>query len=105
MAGEDASSLLAEIIDSYLEDTPPRLQALAEAVAQADAVALKKSAHAFRSLSVTVGGITVAQLCETLEAMGRAGTTEGAEALVGQVQTEYERLTAALQLQHPGRQV
>ena len=105
MAGEDAASFLAQIIKSYLEDAPPRLQAISKAVAHADATALKKSAHAFRSLSVTIGAIPVSQLCEALEAMGRAGTTEGASTLVEQLQAEYERLEVTLQLEHPGRQV
>jgi len=71
-------------------------------VALSDAAALQKSAHAFRSLSATVGGMPVAQLCEALEAIGRAGTTAGASTLVQQLQAEYERLEAALQLDHPG---
>jgi len=104
MAGEAAASVLAEVIESYLEDARPRLSAIAQAVALSDAAALRTSAHAFRSLSVTVGAIPVAQLCEALEAMGRAGTTVGAQALVSQLQTEYERLEAALQLEHPEKQ-
>ena len=52
------------------------------------------------SLSVTVGGIPLAQVCEALETMGRAGTTVGAEVLVKQLQIEFERLEAALQLEH-----
>jgi signal transduction histidine kinase/CheY-like chemotaxis protein/HPt (histidine-containing phosphotransfer) domain-containing protein len=105
MAGEDAASVLAEIIESYLEDAPPRLLAVSKAVAEVDAVTLQKSAHALRSLSVTVGAIPVSQLCEALEAMGRVGTTEGASKLVEQLQAEYERLEAALQLEHSRRQV
>ena len=105
MAGEDAASVLAEIIESYLEDAPPRLQAITKAVAEADAATLQKSAHALRSLSVTVGAIPVSQLCEALEAMGRAGTTKGDSTLVEQLQAEYQRLEAALQLEHSRRQV
>jgi len=96
MAGEAAASVLAEIIESYLEDARPRLQAITQAVALSDAVAVQKSAHAFRSLSVTVGAIPVAQLCEALETMGRAGTTVGAQKLLEQLQDEYERLEKTL---------
>jgi len=98
MAGEDASLVLAEVLEGYLEDAPSRLQAIERAVVAADADALRKSAHALRSLSAIVGGIAVVQLCEALETMGRAGTTAGAETLVMQLQAEYERLKAALQL-------
>jgi len=100
MAGDDAPSVLAEVISSYLEDAPPRLKAITLAVADGDAAAVQKSAHAFRSLSVTVGGIPLAQVCEALETMGCAGTTVGAEVLVKQLQIEFERLEAALLLEH-----
>jgi len=105
MAGEAAASVLAEVIESYLEDAPPRLQAITQAVKQKDAAALQTSAHAFRSLSVTVGAIPVAQLCEALEVMGRNRTTVGAQALVSQLQGEYEQLELALQLEHPEKQL
>ncbi|HCF30577.1 MAG TPA: hypothetical protein DEV81_26045 [Cyanobacteria bacterium UBA11049] len=105
IAGEDAASFLADIINSYREDAPIRLQAILEAVAQKDAIALHKSAHAFKSLSTTVGAVSVAQICVTLEAMGKAGTNAGASTLVQQLQSEYQRSLAALSLQHLGRQV
>ena len=100
IAGEAAASVLAEIIQSYLNDAPLRLQAINQAVVLSDAIALQKSAHAFRSLSVIVGAVPVAQLCEALEAIGRAGTTVSAKTLVKQLQAEYKRLEAALQLEH-----
>jgi CheY-like chemotaxis protein/HPt (histidine-containing phosphotransfer) domain-containing protein len=105
MAGDDDCSILAEIISSYLEDALPRLEAIIQAVADADALGLRASAHAFKSLSATMGGIAVAQLCGSLEALGRTGTTVGAEKLLPQLQFEYERLEAALHKEHPARQV
>jgi len=96
MAGDDAPAVLAEVISSYLKDAPPRLQAISKAVALSDALALQNSAHAFRSLSVIVGAIPVAKLCETLETMGRTGTTVGAEKLMKQLQVEYEHLEKTL---------
>ena len=99
MAGEDAVSFLADIIDSYLEDAPIRMQAIKEALACADAVALHKSAHAFKSLGATVGAITVAQVCAAIEAIGQAGTIAGTSKLMQQLQVEYERSKAALLLE------
>lgn len=99
LAGEAGASVLEEVISSYLEDAPRRLQALTQAVMGSDAAAVQKSAHALRSLSVTIGAAPVAQLCVALEAIGRAGTTAGAQVLVKQLQAEYERLEAALLLE------
>jgi HPt (histidine-containing phosphotransfer) domain-containing protein len=97
MTGNDAE-MMAEIIDSYLEDAPQRLSAIASAVEQNDAALLRSTAHSLRSLSVTIGAMPLAQLCYQLEAMGRAGTIS-ASTLVLQLEKEYQRVEAALQLQ------
>ncbi|MGI2904052.1 response regulator [Tolypothrix sp. VBCCA 56010] len=98
MTGNDAE-MMAEIIDSYLEDAPQRLSAIASAVEQKDAALLRSTAHSLRSLSVTIGAMPLAQLCSQLEAMGRAGTIS-ASTLVLQLEKEYQRVEAALQLEH-----
>jgi CheY-like chemotaxis protein len=102
MTGDDAE-MLAEIIDSYLEDAPQRLSAIAEAVDKADASVLGSTSHSLRSLSVTIGAMPLAKLCAELEAMGRAGTTVSASTLVLQLEKEYQRVEAALQLQHSSK--
>ena len=121
MAGEHAAEVLAEVIDCYLEDAPQKVHAINDAVAQKDAVALENSAHALKSMSFTVGAIPLAQMCEALETMGRDGTTDSEKAapvscpllggndgvvyrLVSQLKAEYERVEAALHLEHPRRQ-
>jgi signal transduction histidine kinase/DNA-binding response OmpR family regulator len=103
IAGDD-TEILRELIDTYLEDAPQRLQTISEAIDKADAVLLRRTAHSLRSLSVTIGATPLAQICQQLEAMGQAGTTLSASTLVSQLKTEYQRVEAALQLQHPKRQ-
>ena len=100
----DDTESFAEFIDGYLNDAPQRLVAIGNAIAQGDAAALRSAAHALRSLSVTFGAIPLAQVCQELEAMGRAGSTVSGSTLMLQLQTEYQRVENALQLQHPSRQ-
>ena len=98
MAGDDADELLAELFDSYLEETPQRLQSIESAVLGEDAEALYKAAHALKSLSATVGATHLAQLAEALETIGRAGTvTAEVAALLEQLKPESKRVEAALQ--------
>jgi PAS domain S-box-containing protein len=104
MTGDDAAEILAEFIDGYLEDAPQRLLAIVNAIARGDAVALRSAAHALRSLSVTVGAMPLAQLCEELEAIARADHLVSASTLILQLKTEYQRVKTALQLQHPQNQ-
>ncbi|MBE9126471.1 MULTISPECIES: PAS domain S-box protein [unclassified Coleofasciculus] len=104
IAGDDFEELLAEVIDSYLEDSPPRLNAIRNAVTQNDAADLQQSAHALKSSSLTVGATLLAQLCADLEALGYAGTIGDASTQLSPLDAEYERVKAALQQKHPRRE-
>ena len=99
MIGDD-EEVLAEFIDNYLEDAPQRLLAIHRAIDNKDAAELYSFAHALKSLSVTIGAMSVAKLCEELEAIGNAGNTVGASTLASQIETEYQRVEVALNLQN-----
>lgn len=90
---------LAEVIDIYLENFPQLLQSINAAVSGADAVALRSAAHSMKSTSGTLGASAMFELCKQLEAMGRAGTTAEAPALVSQIEGEFERVRAALEIE------
>jgi PAS domain S-box-containing protein len=97
MGGDEGSTFLAEVIDSYLEDAPNLLQAISEAISQGDAVALKNAAHTLKSTSGTFGAKRLAELCKSLEQMGGAGLTEGGILIIPKLRAEYERCKAALE--------
>lgn len=102
MLGEDGGQeIFADILDSYLEDAPQRIEALNNAILNQDAVALQKAAHALKSASATLGAILLSQICSELEVIGRRGITFSASTLVKQLKAEYKRVEAALQLEHP----
>ncbi|MBD2517018.1 PAS domain S-box protein [Nostoc sp. FACHB-973] len=98
------TEILAEFIDNYLEDAPQRLLAIHNAIDKKDAAELRSVAHSLKSLSVTIGAMPFAELCQELETMGRNGTTLSASTLVPKIETEYQRVEAALVLQHPNKQ-
>ncbi|MHC5768572.1 MAG: PAS domain S-box protein [Nostoc sp.] len=97
------TEILVEFIDNYLEDAPQRLLAIHNAIDKKDATELRSVAHSLKSLSVTIGAMPFAELCQELETMGRTGTTLSASTLVPELETEYQRVKAALVLQHPNR--
>ncbi len=103
MAGDDADEMMAELIDSYFEDAPPELQGICRALDKDDAESLRNSAHALRSLSITIGALSLAQVCTQLETIGRSGTTFGASTLIKKLDTEYQQVEAALQQHYPIR--
>jgi HPt (histidine-containing phosphotransfer) domain-containing protein len=101
IAGDDFEGLIAEVIDSYLEDSPPRVQGIHRAIAHDDGKGLQQSAHALKSSSLTVGATGLAQLCAQIEALGEMGNLERAATVISQFDAEYERVIAALQQEHP----
>ena len=103
MVGGD-TAFLTQLVECYLEEALQQLQAMREAVAQGDASALHKSAHSLKAISVSLGAVPLAQLCQALEVMGYGDRTLDAYQLINQVSAEYERVKAALHLEYPRRQ-
>ncbi len=101
IAGDDGDEMVAELIDSYLEDAAPKLQEIHRAIDKDDADFLRNSAHALRSLSVTIGAILLAQVSTELEAIGRSGTTSNTSTLLKKLDTEYQRVETALRQYYP----
>ena len=97
MAGEEASLLVEEMITSYLEDTEIRLQAIAEAVRQADAETIHQAAHSMKSSSANLGAVNLARLCEELEQLGRDKTIEHTQDLLSDAESEYQLVQQELQ--------
>jgi CheY-like chemotaxis protein len=95
VGGEPA--LLGELIDSFLEEAPPLVDTLRQALEQGDAAELSRAAHTIKSSSNDFGATTLAELCQELETMGKAGTLDGAAELVTHVEDEYEQVRVALE--------
>eukprot|EP01133_Synstelium_polycarpum_P020235 gene20235-24262_t len=100
----DGDALLERVILAFTGETPRQLAAMREAIAGADAEALRKVAHSLKSGSANVGADGLAQLCKEMEKLGRAGSTEGAAPLLQQMQQAFlavrESLSAILVKEH-----
>jgi len=94
LADPDGPDLLAELVELFMTDAPPRLAGIAQAVASSDAEALRRCAHALKGASGTLGARRLADVCGALEAAGRAGTTEGVD--LAALHSEYESVRDAL---------
>jgi HPt (histidine-containing phosphotransfer) domain-containing protein len=96
VGGERA--LLAELIDSFLQDTPPLLVSMRRALEKKDAAQLGMAAHTLKSTSRGFGAVRLSEWCVELEAMGNAGTLDGAAELVAQLEKEYQQVSRALEM-------
>ncbi len=92
LGGDEA--FLAELVGSYLADSPPLVAAMRDAVAARDAAALRRAAHTLKSTSASVGALRLAGVCREVEAAASADLVRGD--LVEDAAAEYARASGAL---------
>ena len=92
-------SLVAELIDIYLSDTPGRLAALRVSFDSGNPAAMSREAHALKSSCGQLGATTMYECCRQLEQLGRAGSLAGAGEFVARLEAEFPRVKAALLVQ------
>lgn len=119
MAGEQTEAILTELIDCYLEEAPKLLEAIQTAIAQSDAIALRRAAHTLKANSMTLGAIAFSNACKELELLGHTcssknGSQEHSEnspnanqndclaqgrVQAAQLELDYQQVKSALQLE------
>jgi len=89
-AGAD---FVRELIDTFLEEAPPMLTELSEALAGARAEGFRRAAHSLKSNASTFGALTLAAMARDLELQGLAAATPAALAALAQ---QYDAVAAEL---------
>ena len=75
----DALDVLAEVMEEefpdliqvYLSDSEPRIDAMRDALAAADNETLRELAHSFKGASSNLSAIPLSELCYSIERAGR----------------------------------
>jgi CheY-like chemotaxis protein len=93
---QSGPDLVAGVVDVYLESSAALERELREAAAEGAPQRLARAAHKLKSSSAQLGAQRLASLCKELEALGRAGTCEGASGIVTRLQAELEQVREAL---------
>ncbi len=92
LADDDQPDFLREVIAAYLQDMPPRLSTLREAVRRADAPTIEQTAHAIKGSSRTIGAMELAARSAELEDLAETGAAANREQLLRAVETAFERV-------------
>jgi CheY-like chemotaxis protein len=87
---------LAEMIDSYLETSPPLLSRLHDSLAAADAAAFRMAAHTLKSGSADFGAMALSGLCGQLEERGKTAQLADIGPLLEQAEALYQQVERAL---------
>ncbi len=89
--------ILAELVGLFLEDAPPRLEALRAALDEGDARRVKEAAHALKGSSSNMGASRMAEICARLEEAGTLGDLIEAPDLLKRLETEFAQARSALE--------
>ena len=89
--------LLAELVDLFLEDAPPRLETLRIALVEGDAQRVKRVSHALKGSSSNMGATRMAEICARLEDVGTLGEFSEASDLLKRLEAEFARARSALE--------
>lgn len=88
--------VFSQIVHLYLDKAPQLLDLLREAVTHNDAPAVFRLAHSLKSSSGNVGAVTLVELCQELEVMGRTQNTAEAPMTFVAIEAEYAMVQEAL---------
>ena len=90
------TAALLDVIETFLEKTPPVLTALRDAAARADAGGIRQAAHMIKGTSAMLGGRELSEQCAEIERLGRIGGVTDAATRVTAVEAAHRTIEAAL---------
>ena len=93
---EDDRELLRELVGLFLDDAPPRLTAIHDAVDSRDADGLRRSAHALKGSAGNLAALAVFEAARELELTAPTGDWTHAQEACAVLESELRRLTPVL---------
>jgi HPt (histidine-containing phosphotransfer) domain-containing protein len=96
LSRDRGDALVQKVIAAYVDDTPQQLSTLRRAIDGMDTGNVRRIAHTLKSASANVGAEALAALCKEMEYLGRADTTEGADAILTDMEQEFQAVRSSL---------
>lgn len=87
---------LAEVVEAFVGDTPPRIASLRTSLVDGDAETLARTAHSLKGSSGNFGAARMQTLCADVERLSRAGEVEALPGLIERLAREYADLADRL---------
>jgi PAS domain S-box-containing protein len=89
--------LVVEIIDLFLETTPQRLEQMREARLKGDTKSLFALAHSLKGAAVQLGAWGMAELCQKIQTLGRAGSMSETGDALYRLEAEFQGAARTLE--------
>jgi HPt (histidine-containing phosphotransfer) domain-containing protein len=96
LQADDEPNFLSDIINTFLEDGPKRLEAIQQAIKLGDSEQLHRLSHSFKGASSSLGALSFSKVCGALEEVGRSGSVMEAAPLFSVLLQDYEKVRTAL---------
>jgi HPt (histidine-containing phosphotransfer) domain-containing protein len=93
---DDGPEFLIELLGDFVTDAESGIHAMEQAALDGDAEVIEQTAHRMKSSSAHLGALGMADLCETLQRLGRSGAVDGSQDLVASLGAEFQRVRASL---------
>jgi two-component system sensor histidine kinase/response regulator len=88
--------LLKEILRTFLEDTPVRMEEIRLALREKDAAGLELQAHSLKGAAMNISGEGLQSLSGEIEVAGKRSDLAKAGSLVGKLEKEFEKFKSAI---------
>lgn len=95
------TGLVQELIVLYVEDVPPRIEAVREGLADGDLAKILMEAHQMKGALSNLGLVRFADLASRIEAEARNGCLEASPTLIEALPAAYDEALAALNQAFP----
>jgi PAS domain S-box-containing protein len=95
-AVDEDGSVLAEVVQMYLDEAPLQLGGLRQALSTGVGADLSRIAHALKSASFNVGAKRIGDLCRELERQGKAADLASAAESVAAIENLYKKIRPRL---------
>ena len=89
---------LAELLETYFEDTPQQFSAMHAALDTANSDDFRRAAHSLKSNSANFGAMVLSDKAKQLEDIGKEGQLDQAAAPLGEAEAEYVKVKSALEM-------
>jgi HPt (histidine-containing phosphotransfer) domain-containing protein len=87
-----------ELIGDFFDEAPDMLATMRQSIAQKQAADLRLTAHTLKSNSAALGAMRLAELCRSLEELGKNGVLDDTTtAYLTGAEAEYEKVKTALE--------
>jgi CheY-like chemotaxis protein len=94
---DGAAGIIAEVLDSFVTETPADLDRIVGALAAGNLAEARRAAHGVRGACVTVGAEALAEACLRIEAPSEGVAPPGSEAVRSALAEAWDPLLAAIE--------